>query len=292
MTRTARRFGRGRKLGAGKRAAELAYDIAYVGGWPSRLARPLGLQGALGVSRHELALGGAPASGSVAGAALRIAFAADFHSGPSTHPALLVEACRALAGARADLLLLAGDFVGFHARYLDRLLPHLAAIEAPLGKLAVLGNHDLIGDEAYIAERLAEIGIRTLVNANVRLTTPIGDLWVCGLDDEDQGVPDAAAALAGAGDRRIVLMHSPQGLAALEGHAWSLAFCGHVHGGQFWIAGRTRLNYRGEYNRRYLRGGVFQPSPGRTLLVTRGLGQTTLPLRVGADPEVHVCVVR
>jgi hypothetical protein len=85
---------------------------------------------------------------------LRLGFATDFHSGPTTHPAVVERACRILADASPDVLLLAGDFVELHARHIDRLIPMLSAIPAPLGRFAVLGNHDLMGDDAYVAERL------------------------------------------------------------------------------------------------------------------------------------------
>lgn len=283
-----RRFGRARSLPLRRRAAELAYDVVYRGGWAAALARPLGLQGTLRVATHTLPLPAAQER-----PALRVAFASDLHAGPTTHPALVAGACRALAAARADLVLLGGDYVSFHARHVDALVPLLAAVEAPLGKFAVLGNHDLIGDHAYITARLADAGVRTLVNESVRLPPPHADVWVCGLDDPEEGTPDAAAAFAGADGTRLVLMHSPEGLRWLAGHAFAAAFCGHVHGGQFWVGTRSLIGAHGTFNPRYRRGGVFRldDAGGGTLLVSRGVGQSSLPLRRHADPETHVCTL-
>lgn len=287
------RFGRARKLSSRKRAAEFLYDVLYRGGWAAALARPIGLQGTLRPASHELTV--SPA-GTAAGPAaphhppLRIAFASDLHAGPATHPAIYAGACRALAAARADLVLLGGDFVSFHARYVDALVPLLAEVEAPLGKFAVLGNHDVIGDDGYIRARLAEAGVRTLVNENVRLPAPHADVWLCGLDDPEEGAPDADAALAGADGTRIILMHSPEGLRWLEGRAFAAAFCGHVHGGQFWLGSRSLISVHGTYNPRYRRGGVFplERGEGGVLVVSRGVGQGSLPMRRRADPETHV----
>lgn len=290
--RPPRWFGRARHLTLRKRAREIAYAVFYRGGWPARLARPLGLQGTLRVETHALAL---RAAGPVPPGRppLRAAFASDLHAGPATHPRLVADACRALAGARADLVLLGGDFVAFHARHVDALVPLLAAFEAPLGKFAVLGNHDLIGDDAYVTARLAEAGVRVLVNESVRLAAPWDDVWVCGLDDPQEGAPDGARTLAGADGTRLVLMHSPEGLAALEGHAFAAAFCGHVHGGQFWLGARSLIGVSGRYNPPYRRGGVFglDRAEWGPLVVSRGIGQTTLPVRRGADPQVHVCTL-
>jgi uncharacterized protein len=289
MTEKARWFGRARRMTTRKRLAEMLWDTLYVGGWPARLGRPLGFQGPLQLRRYDLRLPGRQAGAPP----LRVGFISDFHVGPATHPALAREACARIAAERPDLLLLGGDYVSFHARYARALVEPLAAIEARLGKFAVLGNHDLIGDERYIMARLAEAGVRTLVNENVRLPAPHDDLWLVGLDNTEQGEPDAERALAGADGARLVLMHSPDGLAALGAHDFSAAFCGHVHGGQFWLNGRSLIHFHGPLSVQYLRGGVFATGnqADRSLVVSRGVGCGNLPMRRGADPEVLLCTL-
>jgi predicted MPP superfamily phosphohydrolase len=268
------------------------YDVLYTGGWPSRLARPLGLTGRLQVSAHDvpLVVPGPPPP------PLRIGFVSDLHAGPATHPSLDVAACRALADWKPDLLFLGGDYVSFHARHLDPLIPLIAAIPAPLGKLAVFGNHDLIGDERYIADRLRDAGARMLCNESVQLPAPYDRVSVCGLDDFDEGFPDTAAAFANTGDIRIVLMHSPDCVGVIGTCPFAMAFCGHVHGGQFRLDdGRTLIHFKGEYSRRYMSGGLFrlvEPQGDRVLLVSRGIGCGSLPMRRRADPEVHLVTLR
>ena len=182
-------FGRAHGLTTKKRLTEVMYDTCYRGGWASRIARPFGLQGVVRVNATRLLV---PARKPAP--TLRVAFASDLHSGPCTHPAIVAEACRALSDARPDLLLLGGDYVSFHARHVDRLVPLLKAIEAPLGKFAVLGNHDVVGDDDYITRRLADAGVRMLVNENVQLPAPHADIWICGLDNPEAGAPDADRA--------------------------------------------------------------------------------------------------
>jgi len=276
------------RLSARKRRLERIYDFAYAGGWPSWLARPLGLQGRLHLARHEIAV----ASSGVTIPRLRIAFVSDLHGGPGTHPATIRRACRLVADEKPDLLLLGGDFVSFHARHVEGVLGAIDTIDAPLGRLAVLGNHDLIADDAYLVERLATIGVRTLVNENVRLPAPYDALWVCGLDNTEQGSPDGAKALAGAEGIRLILMHSPDGLTALGDAPFAMALTGHVHGGQFVLpGGKSLISAKGPLSQRYLYGGLFElGQPGeRIMLVSRGIGQGSLPMRFRADPEVHIC---
>jgi predicted MPP superfamily phosphohydrolase len=288
VTDEPRRFGRALRLSARKRQMEKLYDLLYAGGWPSWLARPLGLQGRLHLTTHRFAIAndGPPIP------PLRIAFASDLHGGPGTHAATIRRACRLLAEAKPQLLLLGGDFVSFHARHVEGVLEAIDQIDAPLGRFAVLGNHDLIADDAWLVRRLETIGVRTLVNENVRLSAPYDRLWVCGLDNTEQGTPDGRRALTGSDGIRLILMHSPDGLTALGGEPFAVAFTGHVHGGQFVLpGGKSLISSKGPLSQRYLYGGLFELGrPGkRILLVSRGIGQGSLPMRFRANPEVHVC---
>lgn len=222
---------------------------------------------------------------------LRIGFAADFHAGPMTSRALVEQACGVLADARPDLLLLGGDFVDLTERPLEWLVPLLAAVPAPAGRYAVMGNHDLWNDRALIEEALASAGICTLVNAGRQLPAPFDWAWVCGLDDHLCGAKEPDAAFAGASGTRIVLMHSPSSLLDIGPRRFDLALCGHTHGGQIALpGGRPIILPKGPLSRRYSRGR-FELPRGETLLVSTGVGFTRLPIRLFAEPEVLVCDV-
>jgi predicted MPP superfamily phosphohydrolase len=281
-----KRFGRARNMSRLRRVAWVAMDFGYRGGWAAALARWFWMHGRMSVRTHEVRI-----DRWARGRPLRIVFASDFHAGPITHPELLNEASRAIAGGKPDLLLLGGDFISPHARYIDGLANRLRQIEAPLGKFAVLGNHDLYADDEYIVERLAAAGVRTLTNECVRLPAPFDRIVLCGLDDPTVGSPNARVALREADGVRIVLMHSPEGLLALRGHRFELAFCGHTHGGQVALpSGRPIVMPGGPLNRMYPHGTHRLPDHGdATLIVSRGIGCSGLPLRLFAAPEVHVC---
>lgn len=259
----------------------------FAGGWGARLTFPLGLEGRVSVESHLFAIRractGCPP--------LRIGFASDFHAGSTTHPALLADACHALAEMRADVVLLGGDFVAFDAHEVDALVPLLRAIPARFGKYAVLGNHDLVTDHAYIAAALGEAGVEMLTNRNVRLSAPHDDLWLCGLDDPTLGSPRADVAFAGAGASRLVLMHSPDGLLAIGDRHFDVAFCGHTHGGQVALpTGRAVVVPRGRLSRRFARG-TFELREHARMLVSRGVGCSSVPMRLFSAPQVHSCVL-
>jgi uncharacterized protein len=282
-------FGRARHAKFKKKAIDVTLGLLYAGGWPAVLTRAIGLQGTLQVAEHVFQV----RRGWPDAPPLRVVFVSDFHAGPTLHSKLLAEVFAAVEDADADLLLLGGDFVSFHARYVDRLIAPLSRMRPPLGKFAVLGNHDLLGDDEYILRRLTEAGVTTLVNANARLAEPHDDVWVCGLDDWDEGLPDAERAFRGATGTRIVLAHQPDGLLAIGDRPFDIAFFGHVHGGQFLLRNREpAIRHRGPVSMLYMHGGVFHVGVSDApVLVSRGIGTSTLPARRHADPQVHICTL-
>lgn len=223
---------------------------------------------------------------------LRIAFAADFHVGPNTPEALLDSAIATLHDARADLLLLGGDFVSRRPDVAGPLARRLGQVPAPLGRFAVLGNHDYWTDAAVVARDLTDAGIELFTNRQVRLPAPFQQVSLCGLDDHSSGAPDAEAAFAAAGPVRVVLMHAPSGLLDLGDRAFTVALCGHTHGGQIALPnGRPLITAHGPLSRRY-NAGRYELGNGRTLLVTRGVGCTAVPFRLNAPAGVMICTLR
>jgi uncharacterized protein len=277
-----------RNYGRGQRLSEHLQRLFMPKDWPARLAVALGGPTTVQVDRHELTL--SEPLGETG--ALRIAFAADFHAGPTTSDELLYNSVEALRTASPDLLLLGGDFVSLRPEYVDRVAPLLARVPAPLGRYAVLGNHDYWVGAERVARSLTAEGIEVLTNRCVRLPAPCDNVSVCGLDDHGSGWPDAGAALSGAGPVKLVLMHAPSGLLDLESRRFSVAFCGHTHGGQIALpGGRPVIVAHGALSRRY-NGGRYELASGGTLLVTRGIGCTALPIRINAAPAILACTVR
>ena len=285
MTRPVRTFGRA-KTSVAMRLLQLTLARLYGAGWPAEAARRLGFQPDPSLRTHTFRL----PSRATSAPPLRVGFASDFHSGPTTHPEVIERACRTLADASPDVLLLAGDFVELHARHIDRLVPMLAAIPAPLGRFAVLGNHDLMFDDAYVTERLESAGLQVLTNRSAQLPPPHDDVWICGLDDPTRGVARADCALDDAPGTRVVLMHSPDGMLTIGDRPFDLALCGHTHGGQVVLpTGHVPYMPEGDLNRKFPRGLYrLAPDGRRTLFVSLGVGCSTVPVRVFASPEVHV----
>lgn len=261
-------------------------SLLYRGGWAVRLARAVGMRPEVKVSAHTVETSAIPQ-----GRALRIAFASDFHAGPTTDPQVVAAACRAIVASRPDVVLLGGDFVNFEPQAIDEITGDLRSLAGVAPCYAVLGNHDWVAGPDQIRGHLESLGIEVLLSRNVQLAPPFERVWICGLDDHWSGSPDADAALSSAGECRIVLMHSPSGLLDIGDHRFQLALCGHTHGGQIALpGGRPIVLPNGPLSRRYARGRFELPG-GRTLIVSTGIGCALLPIRLNADPDVLLCTL-
>jgi predicted MPP superfamily phosphohydrolase len=268
-----------------KRLLDRVYAAATPGQWPARLAWAIHPRAHVRVDEQTIHV---PA-GLPAGRPLRIAFASDFHAGAATPWALLESAAATLDGLRADVLLLGGDFVSIDAEGAGRVARLLGTVHAPLGRFAVLGNHDHWADAPAVVRHVEYAGIEMLTNRAISLARPFDRVSICGLDDHNSGTPDAARAFADAGDVRVVLMHAPSSLLDIGDHPFDVALCGHTHGGQVALPnGRPVVVADGPLSRRY-NAGRYRVDGGRTLLVSRGVGCGTLPLRWNSPSSVFLC---
>jgi len=243
--------------------------------WPANLLHAIGRAPALAVisaaARSAAPLGSA--------SELRIAFAADFHAGPTTHAHQLDRAFEAIETSGADLILLGGDFVGHRPRDVVRLAPGLRRLRARAGVFAVLGNHDNNTDPVLVSEVLGDCGVRLLVNESVTLPEPFASTRLVGLDDHGTGAPDASAVPRDPGLASILLVHQPSGVLDARGLRLDLALAGHTHGGQIALPnGFSPVTPSGALSRTYLAGEYALPEGG-TLFVSRGVGASTVPMR-------------
>lgn len=279
---------RGKFNDAFRRYSEIAINAALLGGVVAAVSHRIGLQGKLSVTRYQLAL---PPERRLP-QPLRIAFASDFHAGPTTHPAIFHALFQQLAQEQPDLLLLGGDFVSGKAQHAAHLSDGLAACSPPLGKYAVYGNHDLWSDHHHLGRTLEAAGVRMLVNANVALPAPFHTVSLCGMDDPWTGDPDSHATFAGAAATRVLLVHAPDGLLLLDGHRFDAGFAGHTHGGQVALPGGVPIiTPNGPLSRTY-HHGRFEVEQQGCLMVSRGVGCSTIPVRINADPELVLCTMQ
>jgi predicted MPP superfamily phosphohydrolase len=242
------------------------------------------------IRRVEFALPGWPADQR----SLSIALLADIHLGNRAMDVRRLESIvDQVNGARPDLVLIAGDFLVGHdpegaAERAAALQEPLSRLRAPMGVIAVLGNHDHWTAPESVTGALARAGVILLTNRAVRR----GPLAIIGVDDVFSRHDDLGSALAswkGVGGIPVVLTHSPDLVHRLRADM-PLVLAGHTHCGQVvvpWLgplASRSpRQNWRPLYDTRY-RCGIIRDGR-RTIVVTAGLGSGTMPIRLGAPPD-------
>jgi predicted MPP superfamily phosphohydrolase len=267
-----------------RRASEYFQDLIYRDSWPAAwTSRILAPSFRVWHERLELRkpLGAAPR--------LRLAFAADFHAGPLTPPDSIRRACEALTAAKPDLILLGGDFVSVAPRHVTRLLEHFRALRAPLGVFAVLGNHDYWAGARAVEAAVREAGVEFLINRSHRLPAPFENTLVAGLDDHICGHPDPEGPQWDPTAATILLIHAPSGLLDAGARPFDVALAGHTHGGQIHLPGGfAPVVPQGALSRQYLAGRYALPGGGH-LLVTVGVGNSSVPIRLGPVPEVLIC---
>jgi len=220
-------------------------------------------------------------------APLRIAWLTDLHHGQYVRTASVQAWVDAALAEAPDLVLLGGDLVdqrpGPDAD--ADLVAELARLHAPLGVLAVWGNHDRarFGGMRTFGEALRAAGIGVLVNGGVAVRD---DLHVAGLDDFRNGRPDLTAALAGRPETgaSLFLSHNPDVLPSVPLDV-GLTLSGHTHGGQVVLPGVGALYTSSQYGERFLAGWVEGPARG---YVSRGLGVSSLPVRINCPAELTV----
>ena len=265
-----------------RRVGESVLDVALLGGHVARFTHRLKLQGKLSITHHALTL---PPERRLA-EPMRIAFASDFHAGPTTHPEIFADLFREIDRQQPDLLLLGGDFVSCKAQYIAAFTRDLAACRPRLGKFAVFGNHDLWADDDHLVDALGQAGVVLLLNRHAALPAPFDHVSICGIDDPWTGAPDFDAAFLGAQTTRILLMHAPDGLLLAQDHKFDLAFAGHAHGGQIALPDGTPIVLPAGPLCRQYSYGRYPVAGNGDLVVSRGVGCSTLPLRINADPEL------
>jgi predicted MPP superfamily phosphohydrolase len=228
---------------------------------------------------------------------LRVAHLSDIHVGGAMDRQRLRDVAALTNAARPDLVVHTGDFLTHRSGDFDApLYEALAAITAPHGQWACLGNHDF-DDPERLTRKLAQAGVIVLRDRIATLDLHGQPLEVAGLDylfrraDRDESTRRMVSAWQPRQAPRLLLNHDPRGFAALPDACADLVLSGHTHGGHIGIqlgAGRaiTVVGMAGIPDQ-----GVFTRGD-MCMFVTRCVGFYGYPMRVGIPPEIALLVLR
>lgn len=259
-------------------AACLLYDARYV--QPYRL----------GLTRLDLEL---PA-GHEGLAGLTIGFVSDTHVCRAFTAADVARAVDLVLEARPDLVLLGGDYVSGSPHFIPDAAEALGSlVAAPLGAVAVLGNHDHSVGADRVEEALQAQGITVLRNGAVVVEWHGSWLWIAGPEDSLLGRPDLAATFASipTGGATLALWHEAQFAEQSAACGAFAQLSGHSHGGQirFPVVGALTVALP-PHGRRHVMG--LNCANGMPVYTSRGVGVYQPPMRFLCPPEVVLVTLR
>jgi uncharacterized protein len=218
----------------------------------------------------------------------RIAQLSDIHISPFMTAAEIRRCVTLTNEQKPDLIVMTGDYVSWDTAWQSEVVQALADLRAPYGVFGCLGNHESITNtEESITRLFAAQGIHILRQERAPIQLNGETIYLIGVDDSQSDdswidhmvMPDTV---------NILLTHVPVP-ATLDWavkYGFDLVLAGDSHGGQL------SLNF---LNRRISLYGLYTPyvsglyeKSGGQLYVNRGIGTTTLPIRLGARPEITV----
>ena len=233
---------------------------------------------------------------------LTIVYASDIHQGPFFSQSRVNALVARINALNADLVLLGGDYAedSDGAVAFFRSMPKMQARRLVAG---VVGNHDRTLPESNLnalQSAMLNAGVLPLVNDTKEVRVGTSVLYLCGVDDYNNGHPQISqvAFPMREDDFVIFLTHSPDNLPEAfatrnsEGSAnwFDLALCGHTHGGQVTFFGQPVFRTFTRVSDRYLSGWVQESRAN--ILVSNGVGTSWVPVRLFAPPQLHVITLK
>lgn len=222
---------------------------------------------------------------------LSIVFLTDLHAGHVLSADDLVRIVDRVNDEAPDVVCFGGDLVDTRPQDLHVLKRALGRLRPRIGSFAVPGNHEyqVFGTLDGYYRFLEENGVTPLHNRGVRLESGGSSIWLGGVDDATDGQPSVSAALEGreAGEQTVLLSHHPDVFPVAAKRGVDLQLSGHTHGGQISFLGWRPIVHS---QRGYVQGVHWRGSSA--LYVSRGVGVTALPFRIGVSAEVSLFDLR
>ena len=196
-----------------------------------------------------------------------------------------------------ELILFTGDYVDNkhdHRPALPLVKQLVSSLKHRSGIFGIVGNHDT----DLLAPHLGPIGVRVLTHqrAEVPVRDGAGVIELIGLPGPERGDLDERFLRAlppkRAGVPRVVMCHYPDLIRPVRraGVDPDLYLAGHTHGGQICLPDERAIIRHDTLPRRLCKGA--HDYEGTCLVVSRGFGFTTMPLRVFCPAEAIEITLR
>jgi len=212
------------------------------------------------------------------------------------HVAALVQQVQKL---RPDLICFTGDLADHKHTPIRELIPHLRQLQAPLGKFAINGNHDL--GHADLISVFQASGFTYLHNEHQQIERNGATLVIAGVEyleppnDQPQKIHAVIQqALQGLQPDKqciILLAHAPDYADQAKQFPIDLQLSGHSHGGQIKLPFIGPIFYAPGAEK-YVEGLYQWNHHPFKLYVDRGIGCSILPIRFLCRPQMTLIELR
>ncbi len=187
-----------------------------------------------------------------------------------------------------DMIVISGDMVDSRRTDIEAALRFVSQAVNIAPVYYATGNHEerLEADTlAYLLSSLEEIGATVLENESVTVYKNDESFVLFGLKD---GTLEMLENIYSDTDKlKLMIAHRPQNLEAYNALGADLVFSGHAHGGQVRIPFVGGLIAPDQwFFPKYSEG--MHSLDGVTVVISRGLGNSSVPVRVNNRPEVVV----
>ena len=198
--------------------------------------------------------------------------------------------------ASPDAIFLTGDLVDSNRYDLDASLVLVDALVKMSEVYYVTGNHEVASNKLdEITAALRERGVIVLADDSVEWKQGGESIQIAGIDDplmvpdlhEDEATRNSLDRAQLTGDFTLLLAHRPEYLPIYAEDGIDIVFSGHAHGGQIRIPGIGGLIAPGQGWFPKVTEGIFEKDQSK-MVVSRGLGNSTFPVRIFNLPEIVV----
>ncbi len=205
---------------------------------------------------------------------------------------------------KPDIIIVTGDSIDSRRTDTEITLDFFKKLKDVAPVYLVIGNHELrVSTEEFykLLDTSENMGINVLRNESVFIEKESDKIQIIGVDDVTyfSDTPDEYKIILKENIEKtddintfsILLSHHPEVFDVYASTEVDLVFSGHAHGGQirlpFGIGGVIAPE---QYLFPKYDEGVFEKD-GTTMIISRGLGNSILPLRINNPPELVVATI-
>ena len=214
----------------------------------------------------------------------RIAQVSDLHNAPFWE-----EVVEALEKIKPDIIVLTGDLIDSSKTDVEAALAFAQAAAEIAPCYYVSGNHEAWspGHWDTLRRGLSRAGVVMLEDEKAVLEREGETVKVLGLRDPAFGSDHATVLTEQAAGEgyTLLLSHRPERFDLYVGAGVDLVFTGHAHGGQFRIPFLGGLIAPDQGFLPEFDAGLYEKN-GTSMLVSRGIGNSIIPLRINNRPEI------